>query len=381
MDTPRPARMLFVDNLRLAIITLVLCVHAAVTYSGLGSWYHKESLPLDTASRLFFICFQGYSQAFFMGTLFALAGYFAAASLKKKGPRAFVQGRAFRLGLPSLLYMLAINPFVIYWLAGHGERSAEGFFEYLGRYLSSGRFIGGSGPMWFAVALLIFCLAYAAAWALRRDPEREKDKRPLSWRFALGLILVCAVGTYAVRIVLPVGTSFLNMQLCFFTQYVVLFLFGLAAHGNDWLRTLPARFGRPCLALSLAGLPVLAAFIHWGGGLGKDLPEFLGGGHWKSLAFAFWEATIGVCMTLGLMWLCREKWNAQGALTRTLSDGAFAVYVFHPPILVSMSLLLAPLTLAAVPKFLALCAAAIPVSFAAGFGLRRVPVLRDMLTS
>ncbi len=382
MDTPTPTRMLFVDNVRLTLIVLVVCMHAAVTYSGLGSWYYKETLPLDTASRLFFICFQGFLQAFFMGTLFALAGYFAAQALKKKGPKAFVLGRAWRLGLPSLLYMLAINPFIVFWLVNVRDvRSKMGFFEYFGQYLSSGRVLAGTGPMWFAVALLVFCLVYAGVMATRPGLGTGKEPRPFTWRLVLSLIAVCAAGSYSVRIVRPIGTSVLNMQLCFFTQYVILFLFGIAAQANDWLRTLPERFGRTCLAVVLAGLPVLAAFLYYGGGLGESLPDFLGGGHWKSLVFALWEAMTGVCMTVGLVWLCREKWNVQGALTGALTDGAFAVYVFHPPILIALSLWLAPLPFAAVPKFLTVSAVALPVCFAVAHMLRKVPVLRDLLSA
>lgn len=384
MDKPPCARMPFVDNLRLALIILVVCVHAAITYSGLGSWYHKEGLVLDPASRLFFSCFQGFSQAFFMGALFALAGYFAAQALKKKGPRAFALGRAWRLGLPALLYMLAVNPLLVYWLVNPGGlRQETGFFGYLGWYLSSGKVLAGSGPMWFAVALLAFCLVYAAGMAVWRGggpgEASRGAARPLTGGLVLALVLACALGSYAVRMVQPVGTNILNMQLGFFTQYVVLFAFGIAAHGRDWLRTIPAGLGRPCLALSLAGLPVLAALLYWGGGLGPGLEDFFGRGHWKSLAFALWESAVGVGMTVGLVWLGRERWNSQGSLARALTDGAFAVYVFHPPVLVGLALLLAPLPLAAVPKFLVLSATALPVCFGLARVLRRVPVLRDLL--
>ena len=35
-------RMLFVDNIRLAMIVLVLFDHAAVTSSGVGGWYYRD---------------------------------------------------------------------------------------------------------------------------------------------------------------------------------------------------------------------------------------------------------------------------------------------------------------------------------------------------
>jgi peptidoglycan/LPS O-acetylase OafA/YrhL len=55
MSNPaKPARLLYIDNLRVFTIALVVLQHAAVTYSGLGSWYYKEAAPLGQAEFLFF---------------------------------------------------------------------------------------------------------------------------------------------------------------------------------------------------------------------------------------------------------------------------------------------------------------------------------------
>src|SRR5512135_1174282 len=61
------ARMAFVDNIRWTVIAMVVLVHAAVTYSGLGSWYYKEPASLDIVSQLVFFVYEMFSQAFFMG--------------------------------------------------------------------------------------------------------------------------------------------------------------------------------------------------------------------------------------------------------------------------------------------------------------------------
>ncbi len=37
--SPGPARWLYLDHLRAALVILVVVLHAAVTYSGLGGWY------------------------------------------------------------------------------------------------------------------------------------------------------------------------------------------------------------------------------------------------------------------------------------------------------------------------------------------------------
>src|SRR5580704_1617556 len=104
----RPARLIYIDNIRWVMIMLVLSMHAAVTYSGHGSWYVKESAHLGVAQDLTFLTYQELLQSFFMGFLFFIAGYFIPGACDKKGPARFIRDRAYRLGLPSLLFIFLI---------------------------------------------------------------------------------------------------------------------------------------------------------------------------------------------------------------------------------------------------------------------------------
>src|SRR5947209_6082480 len=79
-----PARLLFIDNLRWTMIVLVITMHAAVTYSNLGRWYYNEKAQLDQGTFLFFATYQSWLQAFFMGLLFFIAGYFVPAKFDRK---------------------------------------------------------------------------------------------------------------------------------------------------------------------------------------------------------------------------------------------------------------------------------------------------------
>src|SRR5262249_36934586 len=81
----RGGRRLFVDNLRWTMIVLVIGMHAADTYSPFGSWYYADRADTGPATALALGTFQSVLQAFFMGVLFAVAGYFARASLLRKG--------------------------------------------------------------------------------------------------------------------------------------------------------------------------------------------------------------------------------------------------------------------------------------------------------
>ena len=111
-----PTRLYFLDNIRWLMIALVVMVHAAVTYSNLGDWYYREPVELDPLTFLFFGIFLSFTQAYFMGRLFLIAGYFVPDSFDRKGPAKFLRDRAICLGIPTLIYMLFINPAIKYYL-------------------------------------------------------------------------------------------------------------------------------------------------------------------------------------------------------------------------------------------------------------------------
>ena len=150
------ARLEFVDNLRWVMIVLVVSMHAAVTYSHVGSWYFMEDPKPGIAMTALFATYQTFLQAFFMGLLFLIAGYFVPPAFDRKNFLRFLRDRTVRLGIPSLLYMLVIHPVTLYWLMRQfAEPSWPSLHRAYWPYLRTRRFLSGSGPMWFAVALLI----------------------------------------------------------------------------------------------------------------------------------------------------------------------------------------------------------------------------------
>ena len=134
-----PARLVFIDNLRWLMIVLVITMHAAVTYSNMGRWYYNEKAQLGLASRLFFTTYQVWLQAFFMGFLFFIAGYFVPPAFDRKGPARFLRDRAVRLGIPSVLYMFLIGPATIYYLLGV-KNPEYSFAKFWGHYVVARQF-------------------------------------------------------------------------------------------------------------------------------------------------------------------------------------------------------------------------------------------------
>ncbi len=387
-------RLYFVDNIRSFVIVQVVVLHAAVTYSGLGMWYYQEAAALEPLTALSFGIIQSFIQAYSLGLLFLVAGYFVPASFRRKGGGRFLRDRTVRLGVPALIYMLMINPAILYYVTSLSAPNptpapTPGGF-YLG-YILGLQFLGGSGPMWFAIALLIFSTAYAGARLLRGDPEKKEeegegaggaegagdDAKLPGHRDVIALVLVIAAAAFAIRLVQPIGTAVLNMQLSFFASYVALFVVGIAARRRRWLERIPYPFGLAWLKAALVGGTAfwLALFL-FGIGPEGDISMINGGLRWQSAAYALCEAFFCVGACLGIVVVFRERFNSGGRLARFMADNSFAVYFFHPVILILVTAALRGFAWHPLAKFAVAAAVAVPICFVASeLVLRRIPVV------
>lgn len=369
-----PARLLFVDNIRATMILLVFTMHAADTYSPFGNWYFTDRGPAGLATKIVFGAYQSFLQAFFMALLFFVSGYFAAPALDRKGAQIFVRDRLLRLGIPTLLYMFAIGPLTQYFLSH--TWGTGGFVHQWLTHLYDGEWLSETGPMWFCAALLAFSIVYA----LVRTRALISATLPRTGAI-VGFTAAMALATFIVRIVSPENLSVFNMHFGDFPQYVLMFGAGIVAYRGRWLELFPARLALRWSALFLvvAG-PLFASLLVFGGALRGSTDVYNGGFNAVSAAKCVWESLVCVGMSLGLLALFRRFFNAQGAAARFLSDNAFAVYVFHPPVLIALARLIHPIELPAIPKAMLLALLAAVATFALAAGVfRRIPLLARVL--
>jgi hypothetical protein len=377
-------RLLFIDNVRWTLIVLVICHHAAVTYGHVGSWYYMDGPKPGLGTTILFATFLTFNQAYFMGFLFLIAGYFVPRAFDVKGAGRFLRDRAARLGIPSLFFMLVIQPLTVYWLLrDFSDSSIPPLTKAYVPFLVSGKVLSATGPMWFAVALLIFCVVYAGVRLVESASRRSyaNIRSVPGHREVIGLMVVIGACTFLVRIGQPIGASILNMQLCYFSQYILLFCVGVLAYRGNWLQRIPYSFGIFWMTLALTvGVAGWLAIIMISGVLHGDTHGLLGGLHWQSAAFSFWEAFFCLGMCLGLTVLFRERFNSQGRFAQWMSRNSFSAYLFHTPLLIAVTLVLKPLAAPPVLKFLIASLLAVPITFAVSSLLRPViPVLRRVL--
>jgi peptidoglycan/LPS O-acetylase OafA/YrhL len=345
----------------------------------MGRWYYVEGVPsrLDPVSASIFGFYATYVQAWSMGILFFLAGHFAAKGLARRGRRGFLRERLFRLGAPLLLYVFVLEPLLVYLFEDGGRYLRTMSFPRLWwGYVSSGSFVHGTGPLWFVEALLIFCGLYALVRAVvpRTSPEAPAPGTGT----LLALAGITGALAFAVRLAWPIGTAIANLQLPFFASYVALFSLGVHAGEAGWLAGIPERTGLRWFAAALGvGIPTWCILMVAGGGLTGDFP--LGGLNWQTLAYAVWEAFVAVAMSIGLVAFARAHLAAENRFTRALADTSFGIYVFHPPVLVAISLLLAPVALPMLAKHAIVAPLAFGATFLVAAAARKVPVLKAVI--
>jgi len=372
-------RLLYIDNLRTMMITMVILVHLAVTYGGEGSWYYKEG-GADVPTSIVLTIHNAVSQSFFMGLLFLLSACFTAASCDRKGPGPFLRDRFLRLGIPLLIFEFLIQPFLICVLSKGGVIDLRRpFVDWLTSYYTS--FHLGSGPLWFVEVLLIFSLLYVA-WRLLLKPACGTLGNLPGATTILAFAVLLGILSFVVRLWFPVNWAFgpLNLQLAFFVQYIAMFIIGVVAYRRDWLQRLPTTMTIPCFVL--AGLLVVVALpllLVLGGAANGQNWRYLGGPHWQAFAYAMWEQLFAVAMMVGLIVLFRERFNRQGRLAQAASSSSYTVYIIHAPIIILFALAVRNVHLYPLLKFAVAALVTIPITFALAHLLRQLPLARRIL--
>lgn len=133
--------------------------------------------------------------------------------------------------------------------------------------------------------------------------------------------------------------------------------------------------------MGLALGPVALASLLVAGGVlnGEGLGNFTGGWHLEALGLAAWEQLTGVALGLGALAFCSGKLDVATRLSRWLSERSFGVYLFHPPVLVLLTLALRPLDIDIFFKVSILTAAGLVGSLLVADAARRVPGLRAIV--
>jgi glucans biosynthesis protein C len=380
-----PGRLLYIDNIRLTLITLVVVGHLAITYMGLGDWYYKEAGSVSDIFKILLIPFGAILSASLLGLFSLIAGYFTPRPYDRKGPGPFLLDRIKRLAIPLAVYELILNPAICYVRDANLGSFQVTYWEYLRMFFSPLKSFG-SGPVWYLEMLLIFSIAYAG-WrlltgAIFRGGRRSEARVPGNGAialFALGL----GLATFIVRIWAPVGVFYepWHQEFAHYPQYIAMFVVGILSYRHNGLAVFPSnqvrlwRWLSPLIIVTFGGVAGAA------GAFRGALDERAAGGfNWLSLMYSMWEAwTCVIVSILVLVWF-RRRFNRQGRLGKEMAASAFGVYVLHPAIIVPLSVALSGISMNPGFKFLWVTPIAVALCFLVAHILRKLPLVRGLLS-
>ena len=230
----------------------------------------------------------------------------------------------------------------------------------------------------FQVACSTYELIYVFFKQFNKNLRHRQSSFPSNTAilfFALGLGVV----SYLVRIIFPVGWVLhpFGFQLAHFPQYIAMFTLGIIANQNKWLESINIKKGKRWLIVALLMVFVIFPLIFILSN--SAIAAFQGNGTWQSFIAAIWEQLTGISIIVGLAALARNKWNYTNGLLKHMSRCAFATYIFHPLIVVTICLLLKPLQ--ADPAFKLLIAAplAVILSFSLASLIVKIPVVNNIV--
>jgi len=366
--TSSKSRLYHLDNLRIFLTILVILHHASIAYGGSGDWPVHDP-TVDDFSPILFTFFTAVNQSYFMSAFFLLAGYFTPRSLEHKGAGSFLKDRLIRLGIPLLIYttlIINLNQLLLrVWMDGQP-------FRWVVDY--------NPGHLWFLQALLLFAVVYVVyrTWSDRASSSPHfqyfQDRYPPN-QVLIWSIVVLALLTFGVRVAVPIGEWVIGFQLAHFVHYIFSFFVGILAYRGDWFNRLKGTQARRWGIVALVLLPLFFVVAIGGGALEGDaaLAKFMGGMHWQSFVYTFWESAMFISVVTFILYYFRERFNQTGPRAKSMAASVYTVYIIHQTLLIALNILFLPVGIPTVFKFVVVSLIMVPLCFWLATWIRKIP--------
>jgi surface polysaccharide O-acyltransferase-like enzyme len=370
-------KIAYIDNLKVVLTVLVVLHHTFITYGAPGGWYYSEKTTHATAQILMTV-FVATNQSFFMGFFFFISAYFTESSYQKKGATRFIADKFKRLGIPLVFYSFILSPVLSYLVYRFGQGHNITYMQYLSGFHHWIDF----GVLWFVAALLLFNLLYVVVRLLFKNVKLLPLEQMPCILTTVFFTLTLALGTYLVRCIFPVGWVLqpVGFQLGHFVQYVALFVLGIVARRGQWLSKVDYKISKSFAIMALLMLVIGFPAIYYVKVItNSSIETFSGNGYWQSLMYSCWEQFTGIFIIVALLGVAKQKWQRQSLFMKKLSRTAFGVYIFHPLILISLSMLFKAWGVDPAVKLLFVAPLAVTGSFLLAHLLLKIPGVKEVI--
>ena len=376
-------------NLRAYAIVMVVSFHSVLAY--LASQpaapepfdsppYHWLATPiLDQQRWLAFDIYAAFQYVALMPVMFFLSGIFVWPSLVRRGSWNFLYGRLLRIGLPFVLGVYLLMPIAYYPV--YRVTAADPSWLAYWRHWTALPFWPG-GPLWFLWQLLLFdilaLVLYLTAPRLIEMLGRfSASAGAAPHRYFVVLLGVSAVAylplalTFGVSEWVELGPFDLQsdrplLHLVYFFAGVGI---GVQGYDRGLLRPGGALARRWYVWLACAG----GSFLLW---MISMAPSAFGRSNLVIDLCSYFAAVLVVAtVCLGFAAVFLRFGSARSALTDSLSENAYAIYLVHYPFVVWLQYALLGATLPGVVKGVLVFASALLLSWGVAVGAGRMASL------
>ncbi|MBQ2760452.1 MAG: acyltransferase family protein [Mailhella sp.] len=370
------SRIHSLDNLRWAVVWLMVVFHAAMCYMAYApEWWYvvDKAQPLFSATA--FVC---WTDIFIMPVMFFLSGYFGLMSFSKHGCRNFWKGKLRHIVAPWLFGSIAIAPFIAYLMLAT-RNAPTSFWEFYttlfwGPYYQQAHY-------WYLGALTaLYILLTGMCLLFPRFTQRaDASAPPFLLPAVLFLFSAVSIGVISAAMHPDTWTFYgyvLVLQPVRVPTYIAVFFLGAWAWKKRWFT--PGGYAPSCLpwctAFLVTGLPYIWQKLF--------LAQYASTPALLVWANALYQSAFTVSALFGLLALFHRRFNRASRLSSALSATSYGVYYLHQPILFPLAWLFTSIPLASPLKFLAVSTLALLLCFALSrFVLNAIPPLRRCFRS
>ncbi len=379
-----------IENLRGFVVVMVVAFHSCMAY--LQSLPAAEPLfdsppydwmatPIVDGSRwLPLDLFSAFQFLYLMQLLFFLSGVFVWPSLRRKGPAAFLQGRALRLGVPFLLGTCVLMPAAYYavYRVTAIDPSPLAFWQHLLALP-----FWPNGPMWFLWYLLLLDGIAAALYRLTPQAIDAMACLAVTANVRPGRFFIALIGISALTY-LPMAGTFtpwqwtefgpFAFQLSFAPQYVIYFLTGLivgAAGVDSGLLDPDGMLARHAVRWMVATLAVFVVWLLAMAMVVKGLLPRLPG---RQIAADLATVLFVACACFSAVGGFLRFAGMRRPALRSLAENGYGIYIFHYMFVLWAQYLLLGVAAFALIKTVMVFSITLVLSWAASAAVCSVPI-------
>jgi peptidoglycan/LPS O-acetylase OafA/YrhL len=351
MPQTNPSRRLyFLDNLRAAIILLVIVFHIALGYMAppLAWWY-----VVDTQTSSAFIPFIITVDVFIMPVMFWIAGYFTLPVLQRKGAGSFFRSKLYRIALPWLGGVLLLAPAITYMIWFSRSPTPPPYLHFWQNLFFTPQ-VFNHAHFWFLGLLCYFYLFIGLLQKLRPTwlLKASSPTAPKASCF-VAFTLLCSAAFFAPTLFMPADTWFSKLYIVSFQPArlgicFLYFLLGLYAWRHSWFA--PNSTYQPKLRnWLLLAVPATVIFTLYRFGLPAAPTVLFKAGH------ALLHSVFCLSIFMTLLCLFQRYLNSSGVFWRNLAASSYAIYILHQLIVLPIAYAVQKWAFPILPKYLLVC--------------------------